>query len=134
MSSSESAAPGKPGIAARWTSSVKSAVGTAAEARSRVWFTMSHGILNESYYPRVYQANTRDLGLIVTSGSDFFSEEKRDTTSVVRMIRPGVPGYRVTNTCRDGHYRIVKTIVTDPERNAVLQRVHFDALQGNRAD
>jgi len=134
MSSSESAAPGKPGIAARWTSSVKSAVGTAAEARSRVWFTMSHGILNEVYYPRVDQANTRDLGLIVTSGSDFFSEEKRDTTSVVRMIRPGVPGYRVTNTCRDGHYRIVKTIVTDPERNAVLQRVHFDALQGNRAD
>jgi glucoamylase len=133
-SSTSRAAPGKPGGPARWTSSVKSAVGTAAESRSRVWFTMSHGILNEVYYPRVDQANTRDMGLIVTSGSDFFSEEKRDTNSVVQMIAPGVPGYRVTNTCRDGRYRIVKTIVTDPERNAVLQRVHFDALRGHRRD
>ena len=71
---------------------MKSGVGTAAEARSRVWFTMSHGILNEVYYPRVDQANTRDMGLIVTSGSDFFSEEKRDTTSVGRDDRTGRAG------------------------------------------
>src|SRR6185437_14858498 len=60
-------APGHPGISPRWTSSRKSGVGTAIEARSRVWFTISHGILNEVYYPRVDQANTRDLGLLVTS-------------------------------------------------------------------
>ena len=44
---------------------------------SRVWFTLSHGILNEIYYPRVDQACTRDMGLIITDGTDFFSEEKR---------------------------------------------------------
>ena len=49
-------APGGPGIPPRWTSSDKSGVGTALSATSRVWFTISHGILNECYYPRVDQA------------------------------------------------------------------------------
>ena len=65
----ESLAPGWPGIPARWTSSAKSGVGTALSARSRVWFTISHGILNEIYYPRVDHACTRDFGLIVTDGA-----------------------------------------------------------------
>jgi glucoamylase len=71
-------APGWPGIPPRWTSSAKS--GVAAVTRdSQVWFTLSHGILNEVYYPRVDQACIRDLGLIVTDGQAFFSEEKRVT-------------------------------------------------------
>ena len=44
-------APGWPGISPRWTSSAKSGVGTALNLHSRVWFTLSHGILNEVYYP-----------------------------------------------------------------------------------
>ena len=73
--SADSAAPGSPGINARWTSSAKSGVGTALTAMSQIWFTMSHGILNEIYYRRPDQACTRDLGLIVTDGEGFFSEE-----------------------------------------------------------
>ena len=42
--------PGAPGMPARWTSSAKSGVGAALTARSRIWFTISHGILNEIYY------------------------------------------------------------------------------------
>ena len=61
-------APGWPGIPARWTSSAKSGIGTAVSRDSRVWFTLSHGILNEVYYPRVDHACTRDLGFIVTDG------------------------------------------------------------------
>jgi glucoamylase len=75
-------APGSPGITARWTSSAKSGVGTALSGRSRIWFTFSHGIFNEIYYPRIDQACVRDMGLIVTDGVDFFSEEKRDTGSL----------------------------------------------------
>ncbi len=40
-------APGAPGIPARWTTSAKVGVGTAIDFNSRVWFTLSHGILNE---------------------------------------------------------------------------------------
>ena len=57
-------APGGPGIEPHWTSSAKSGVGTAFDGRSLVWFTVSHGIVDEVYYPRVDQANTRDLGLL----------------------------------------------------------------------
>ena len=74
-------ASGWPGIPARWTSSAKSGLGTAVSRDSRVWFTLSHGILNEVYYPRVDHACTRDLGFIVTDGQTFFSEEKRDARS-----------------------------------------------------
>jgi glucoamylase len=127
-------APGQPGTAPKWTSSRKHGVGTAIGARSRVWFTISHGILNEVYYPRVDQANIRDMELLVTDGASFFSEEKRDTTSEVALLAPGVPGYRVTNACVDGRYRIVKTFVTDPQRSVLLQDVRFEPLRGTVAD
>jgi hypothetical protein len=57
---SNNQAPGHPGIPARWTSSAKSGVGTAPPVVSRVWFTLSHSILDEIYYPRVDYACTRD--------------------------------------------------------------------------
>ena len=73
-------APGWPGIEPRWTSSAKTGVGTALSAASQVWFTLSHGILNEIYYPRLDSPCTRDIGLIVTDGRDFFSEENATPT------------------------------------------------------
>src|SRR5256885_2911080 len=97
---SDSMPPGHPGIPPTWTSSAKTGVGTSAGTHSRVWFTISHGILDEIYFPFVDQPNTRDLGLLVTSGPEFFSEEKRDTDCVIVPIAPGVPGYVLTNTCR----------------------------------
>jgi glucoamylase len=123
-------APGGPGISPRWTSSVKSGVGTALGVASKVWFTMSHGILDEIYYPRVDSACTRDLGLIVTDGADYFSEEKRDTESDVSLLAPGVPGFRLRNAARDGRYLIEKYVLTDTSTHVVLQRIRFTALQG----
>jgi glucoamylase len=120
-------APGWPGIRPRWTSSAKSGVGTAIGAGSRVWFTMSHGILNEIYYPRVDSACTRDFGMIVTDGADYFSEEKRDATSVVSLLAPGVPAFHLVNTAADGRYRIEKDVLSDPDADVVLQRVRFHA-------
>ena len=127
-------APGWPGIEPRWTSSAKSGVGTALSRHSRVWFTLSHGILNEIYFPRVDQACTRDQGLIVTDGGSFFSEEKRHCKFENRPCEPGIPLYELINTCNQGRYRIKKEILTDPYRNVVLQKVRFQPLQGTLAD
>ena len=121
-------APGRPGIKSTWTSSAKTGVGTAIGDTSSVSFTISHGILNEVYYPRIDEACTRDFGLIVTDGQGYFSEEKRNTDSVVTQLSDGVPGYRVVNQSRDGRYRIEKRIVADPVRDVVLQHVRFEAL------
>ena len=130
----ETFAPGWPGIAGRWTSSAKSGVGTAASRDSRVWFTLSHGILDEVYYPRVDHACTRDLGFIVTDGQTFFSEEKRTYPLGDDASGSGVPAYLIRNTDVDGRYRIEKEVLTDPRRDVVLQRVRFVPLQGTLAD
>jgi glucoamylase len=126
--------PGQPGIPPRWTSSAKSGVGTAVDVQSHIWFTLSHGIVDEVYYPRIDQANTRDFELLISDGGDFFSEEKRDTDSEIVQIAAGVPGFRLTNQCKQGRYRIVKTIIADPERDVLLQQIQFEALQGTLAD
>lgn len=131
---SESYAPGWPGIEPRWTSSAKDGVGTAINPQSEVWFTHSHGILNEIYYPRVDWACTRDIGLIVTDGRDVFEEEKRHTRTDVAFLAKGVPAYRLTNTSLGGRYRIEKEIITDPQRDVVLQRIRFTPLQGKLED
>jgi glucoamylase len=123
-------APGWPGIPPRWTSSAKSGMGTALNRSSRVWFTLSHGIFDEIYYPRLDQACTRDMGHIVTDGIDFFSEEKRQTQQQVKKLAKGVPAYQVINTCMDGRYRIQKEIITDPHRDVVLQYTQFMPLKG----
>ena len=127
-------APGWPGIPARWTSSAKSGVGTALSSKSRVWFTLSHGIFNEIYYPRIDQACVRDMGLIVTDGADFLSEEKRDATSEFRWLANGVPAFHLFNTCRLCRYRIEKKILADPQRDTVLQQTRFVAQQGQVSD
>lgn len=134
MNEQESYAPGWPGIEPRWTSSSKSGIGTALNLHSRVWFTLSHGILNEVYYPRVDQACTRDLGLMVTNGRDYFSEEKRHCRFENVPIEPGVPVYQLTNTELQGRYHIKKEVFSDPYRNVVLQKIKFVPLKGELKD
>lgn len=126
----EPCAPGWPGIPARWTSSAKSGVGTAPDRASLVWFTLSHGILNEIYYPRVDSACTRDMGFIVTDGASYFSEEKRDARSQVSRLADGVPAFHLRNAAADGRYLVEKDVVSDPSTHVVLQRVRFVPLAG----
>jgi glucoamylase len=127
-------APGWPGIPPRWTSSAKSGVGTALNRHSKVWFTLSHGIINEVYFPRVDQACTRDMGFLVTNGRDYFSEEKRHCTVVNKPFEVGVPAFELTNTENSGRYRLHKEVLTDPYRNVLLQKVRFEPLQGQLSD
>jgi glucoamylase len=129
-----SVAPGSPGSEPRWTSSAKSGVGASLNPASRIWFTLSHGIFNEIYYPRLDLACTRDMGLIVTDGSGYFSEEKRHASSSVSFLSEGVPAYRIINTCRQGRYRIEKEIVAAPKREAVLQQTLFTPLHSGLED
>jgi glucoamylase len=134
MDSQHTDAPGQPGIPARWTSSAKCGVGTSLCGTSRVWFTLSHGILNEIYYPRIDQACVRDMGLLVSDGVDFFSEEKRQAKFEIKMLSEGVPVFELINTCLEDRYRIHKTVLTDPRRDVLLQRIRFEPLKGKLND
>ena len=121
-------APGKPGSPSRWTSSQKTGVGTAPTTRSRAWFTLSHGIVNEVYFPNVDKPNTRDFQFIVTDGKSFFSEEKRDTEHHCENIKIGVAGYRILNKCKKGLYEIEKTVFCNPYSSTLIQKVSFKNL------
>ncbi|TIT99742.1 MAG: glucan 1,4-alpha-glucosidase [Mesorhizobium sp.] len=134
MAVTPTVAQGAPGIPARWTSSAKSGVGTGLSANSPLWFTISHGILNEVYYPRLDSACTRDLGLIITGRDGYFSEEKRDAAHLIEPFEAGVPGYRLVNTAVNGSCRIEKRIVTDSKRPVLLQEITFAALKGSASD
>ncbi len=127
-------APGGPGIPARWTSSAKSGVGTALGDHGKVWFTISHGILNEIYYPRADQACTRDFGLIIAGPNGFLAEEKRHAVHELTTSADGVPAFHLKSRCPDNRYAIEKTIIADPKRDVVLQRVQFRALTGSLDD
>ena len=131
---SERFAPGWPGIPPRWTSSAKTGIGTSLTPENRVWFTLSHGILNEIYFPRLDQACTRDQQFLVTDSKEFFSEEKRDCEFENLLPQPGIPLYRLKNTCKQGRYRIEKEVLANPFRNVVLQKIRFLPLQGELED
>jgi glucoamylase len=117
--------PGAPGVSPRWTSSAKSGVGKSFDDSSKVTFTLSHGILDEIYYPSEDTASIRDMEFIVTDGKDFFSEEKRDTNHSIKWVEEGIPAFKIVNTCKEKRYTIEKEIITDPRRETVLQRISF---------
>ncbi len=79
MQNKKSVAPDASVIEARWASSAKSGLGRAINAASKISFMLSHGILNEVYYPYEDMARIRDMGWIVIDGEDFISETKRHT-------------------------------------------------------
>src|SRR5205085_1461600 len=121
MSSPEdSLAFGAPGIEPRWTSSAKEGVGTAYHTSCRLWFTLSHGIINEIYYPRVDQPNTRDFEFLISDGESFCDEEKRDLDHLVEYPERDCLLYRLTNSEPNGRYRLIKHVLTDPHRSVLL--------------
>ena len=67
------------------------------------------------------------MEFLVADGDQYFSEEKRDTNRKISPLEQGVPGYRLVNSCKRGRYRMTKIVITDPERDVLLQKVHFDA-------
>jgi glucoamylase len=120
---------GAPGLEPRWTSSVKDAVGTAYSASSRVWFTCSHGILNEIYHPTIDSAQIRDMEFLITDGETFAHEEKRDLISDFEYIHAEALGVRYVNRDPDCRYTLTKEIICDPHHSVILQRVR---LEGNK--
>jgi len=114
---------GAPGLAPRWTSSVKDAVGTAYSASSRVWFTCSHGILNEIYHPTIDRPQVRDMEFLISDGESFVHEEKRDLKTTFEYIHPEALGVRYVNSDPEGRYSLTKEIICDPHHGVVMMHV-----------
>src|ERR1700739_1908713 len=117
---------GAPGLEPRWTSSAKDAVSTAYAASSKVWFTVSHGILNEIYYPTIDRPQIRDMEFLITDGETFFHEERRDLIHEFEYIDQDALAVRVRNRDREGRYTLVREMITDPHYPVVLVNVQIE--------
>jgi glucoamylase len=126
--SENSVAFGAPGIEPRWTSSAKEGVGTAYHTSCRLWFTLSHGIVNEIYYPHVDQPNTRDFQFLISDGETFCHEEKRDLTHTIDYPERDCLFYRLTNVEPRGRYRLVKYVFADPHRSVLLVHTKLEVF------
>jgi len=120
---------GAPGLEPRWTSSAKDTVGTAYSASSRVWFTVSHGILNELYYPTIDRPQMRDMEFLISDGESFFHEEKRDLEHDFAYIDSDSLGVRITARDREGRYTLTKEIINDPHYPVVLIHVRLEGSE-----
>jgi glucoamylase len=114
---------GGPGLPPRWTSSKKDAVATAYSASSRVWFTVSHGTLNEVYFPTIDRPQMRDMELLFTDEETFFHEEKRDFEYDFHYVDPDATAVRVAASDLDGRYTVTKEFIADPHHPVVLMNV-----------
>jgi len=119
---------GAPGIEPRWTSSAKEGVGTAYSSSANVWFTLSHGIVNEVYFPHVDTPNIRDLQFLITDGETFCHEEKRELLHEIDYPEENALLYRLTNSDPDGRYRLVKEIIVEPHSSVFLMHTRLEIL------
>src|SRR5438128_8315728 len=116
----QTSAFGAPGIEPRCTRIAKEGIGTAYHTSCRVWFTLSHGIINEIYYPNVDCPNTRDLQFLITDGETFCHEERRDLVHKIEYPEKSTLYYRLINSAPDGRYRLIKEVITDPHSSVFL--------------
>src|SRR5215472_16320818 len=119
---------GAPGSPPGWTSSAKEGIGTAYHTSCRVWFTISHGIVNEIYYPNVDKPNTRDFQFLITDGETFCHEEKRDLTHAIEYPERDCLLYRLTNSEPRGRYRLIKHVLSDPHLSVLLVHTQLEVF------
>ena len=119
---------GGPGIQPRWSHSNKEGIGTAYHTGCRLWFTISHGIINEVYCPTVDTPNTRDLQLLITDGKTFCHEEKSDLHHDIEMPERGALFYKLTNSDRKGRYRLIKHIMAGPHNATLLVHTRLEIM------
>jgi glucoamylase len=121
-------APGAPGADAHWLGAAKNGFGTSNTLPSKVWFTLTEGVLSEVYYPTLDVPNVQNLQLIIVTPEGKVETEGEDTTHLLRVSDAGSLSFRQENKAKSGAYILSKAYVTDPERNSLLMRVFFKSL------
>ncbi len=120
-------APAAPLSRPTWAPARKDMVG-ASLGSSRVWFTVSEGIVTEVYYPRIDIPQIRDLGFIIADDRGFWVELRRMGNYRVTLPFPGVPA--VTIVHEHERFRFRMDICPAQRRDVLLVRY---ALEGDES-
>lgn len=144
-----SIAPGAPGEKPYWAYSGKTGIGTSYEAYldgqysdkastgvvSKVWFSLAQGVITETMFGLIHQAQLKQMQFVVT-GDNFVATELDDTTSEIDYLykddkgRPLSLAYRVVNTDKQGRFKIEKHIFTDANEQSLYVRTQLVSLKG----
>ncbi|WP_209282503.1 glucan 1,4-alpha-glucosidase [Brevundimonas alba] len=144
-----SVAPGAPGDKPTWVNAAKTGAGASYEAYvdgqyrdggrtgevSRVWFSLADGVLTETMYGLIHQAQIKQLRFAVVTDTGL-SVEGTDTTHRTEYLhtdaqgRPLSPAYRVITTDKQGRFEIEKRIYTDPDSQSLVIQASIRALRG----
>jgi glucoamylase len=114
------AAFGAPGIEPRWTHSAKDVVGTAYSTSSRVWYTISDGVISEVYYSTLDRPQIRDLQYLITDGETFFHDAHRSLATTIEYLGEHGLGAQIVNSDPDGRYRVMIEVIADPHQPCIL--------------
>lgn len=143
-------APGAPGAASHWSYSGKTGIGTSYETYtnnqyldtgasgkiSKVWFSIAQGVLTETMFGLIHEAQLQEASFYV-KGDNFFHNEKTDTLTSIDYLdkdaqgRPLSLAFKIVNKDKEGRYEIEKHIFTNPDNNALMMRVIFKSHTNN---
>jgi len=128
---SATVAPGAPGSDSYFDLARKDCVGTARDTTSKVWFTVADGVLSDTYWPTIDATNVHTLQYLVTDGHSFTDLQTRDMTYRVLDDPTGMACTVIASDAAH-KYTITTTYLTDPSRDAVLMRTHFNGPAGDQ--
>jgi glucoamylase len=132
-----------------WAFSGKTGIGASYEAYqdlryadtaptgrvSKVWFSLAKGVLTETMFGLIHEAQLRQMQFAVLTESGI-ETEAADATSRIDYLytdREGRPlslAYRITTRARSGAWEIEKHVFTDPDGDALFVRAVVRALKG----
>ncbi|MCO7187916.1 MULTISPECIES: glycoside hydrolase family 15 protein [unclassified Pseudoalteromonas] len=137
----QTTAPGAPGDKPYWAYSGKTGIGTSYEAYkqgqysdqastqavSKVWFSIAKGMITETMFGLIHQAQIKDMQFIVT-GPDFTVTEQDALDVSIDYLdkdaqgRPLSLAYKVISKDKQGRFTLEKHIFTDPDGQTLFVR------------
>lgn len=121
-------APGAPGNDAHWPSAAKNGFATANTLDSKVWFTLSAGVMTEVFYPTLDTPNTQLLEFIICRDEQCATESE-ELMPLIGVLESDSLSFQQVNRSRNHELQITKTYTTDPERSTILIDVSIDTTQ-----
>ncbi|WP_372762850.1 glycoside hydrolase family 15 protein [Pseudoalteromonas sp.] len=152
-SAAEVAAPGAPGVEPFWAYAGKTGIGTAYEQYrkgqysdaaatgpvSKVWFSIAKGMITETMFGLIHQAQIKDMQFVVV-GPNFTVTEADELDVTIDYLHQDAQGrplslaYKVVSKDKQGRFSLEKHIFTDPDGQTLFVRSIFNTqLEGVKA-
>jgi glucoamylase len=116
------------GVDAHWPSAAKNGFGTSTSLESKVWFTLSNGVMTEVFYPRLDTPNTQSLRFIFCDAG-VCKDEETEMTHSLQVLDERALTFEQKNAT--GNVLIKKTYTADVQRSTVLIEVDTQSSSSN---